>query len=44
MSSTCYMLNLTHITLLVLLHYLVKVEAHKMHMITNSPFNVNDDI
>jgi len=28
----------------MLLHYLVKFEAHKMHLNTNSAFNVNYEI
>jgi len=33
-------MNFTHLTWLMLLHYLVKVEAPKMHVNTNSVFNV----
>jgi len=38
--STCDGMNFTHITWLMLLHYLVKVETQKMHVNTNSVFNV----
>jgi len=34
-------MNLAHITRLMLLHYLVKVKTPKMHVNTNSAFNVN---
>jgi len=34
-------MNFTHLTWLVLLHYFVKVETPKMHVNTNSAFNVN---
>jgi len=34
-------MNCTHFTQFVLLHYLVKVETPKMHVNTNSAFNVN---
>jgi len=34
-------MNLTLLTCLVLLHYLIKVETPKMHVNTNSAFNVN---
>ena len=43
-SCTCDGVNLTHFTLLLLLHYLVKVETRKMHGNTNSAFNVNYEI
>jgi len=39
--STCYGMNLTHLTCLVLLHYFVKFETPKMHANTNSAFNAN---
>jgi len=41
-NSTCDITNLSHLTLLLLLHYLVKVEIPKMHVNTNSAFNVQD--
>jgi len=34
-------MNFTNLTLLMLLHYLVKVETPKMHVNTNSAFNFN---
>jgi len=34
-------MNFTHLTSLMLLHYLVKVEKLKMHVNTPSAFNVN---
>jgi len=34
-------MNFTHLTLLMLLHYLVKVEKPKMHVNTISAYNVN---
>jgi len=34
-------INFTHLTRLMLLHYLVKVETPKMHVKTNSAFNIN---
>jgi len=37
-------MNFTDLTYLLLLHYLVKVETPKMHMNTNSTFNVNYEI
>ena len=37
----CDGMNLTHLIWLVLLHYLVKIETPKMHVNTNSAFNVN---
>jgi len=40
-NSTCDDMNITHLTWLILLHYLVKVETLKMHVNTNSVFNVN---
>ena len=40
-NSTHDGMNFTHLTWLVLLHYLVKVETPKMHVNTNSTFNVN---
>jgi len=40
-NSTCDDMNFTHLTWLMLLHYLVKVETPKMHVNTNSVFNVN---
>jgi len=38
---TCEGMNFTHHTSFMLLHYLVKVETPKMHVNTNSAFNVN---
>jgi len=40
-ASTCDGMNFTLLTWLVLLHYLVRVETPKMHVNTNSAFNVN---
>jgi len=40
-NSTCDGMNFIHLTLFVLLHYLVKVETPKMNVNTNSAFNVN---
>ena len=40
-NSTYEDMNFTHLTWLMLLHYLVKVETLKMHVNTNSAFNVN---
>jgi len=40
-NSTCNGMNFTQLTSLMLLHYLVKVETPKMHVNTNSAFNVN---
>jgi len=40
-NSTCDGMNFIHLTWLMLLHYLVKVETPKMHVNTNSSFNVN---
>jgi len=39
-NSICDGMNFTHLTSLMLLHYLVKVETSKMHVNTNSPVNV----
>jgi len=41
MNDTCEGMNFTHLTWLLLLHYLVKVETPKMHVNTTSAFNVN---
>ena len=41
---TCDVMNLTNLIWLVLLHYLIKVETLKMHVNTNSAFNVNYNI
>jgi len=38
-SGTCEGMNFTHITALILLHYLVKVETPKMHLNTTSVFS-----
>jgi len=43
-NCTCDVMNLTHLTWLLLLHYLVKVETMKMHVNTNSAFNINYEI
>jgi len=40
-NNTCDGMNFTHLTLLTLLQYLVKVETSTMHVNTNSAFNVN---
>jgi len=40
-NSTCVGMNFIHLTWLVLLHYPVKAETPKMHVNTNSVFNVN---
>jgi len=40
MNDTCNGMNITHITTLMLLHYLVKVEKPKMNVDTTSAFNV----
>ena len=40
-NNTCDSLNFNHLTQLVLPHYLVKLETPKMHVNTNSSFNVN---
>jgi len=40
-NSTCDGMNLTHLTWLMLLDYLVKFETPKIHVNTNSAFNVN---
>jgi len=37
-------MNFVHLTWLMLLHYLVKFEPPKMHVNTNSAFNVNYEI
>jgi len=34
-------MNFTHLACLMSLHYLVKIETPKMHVNTNSAFNVN---
>jgi len=39
MNVTCEGMNFTHLTHLMLLHYLVKVETPKMHVNTTSAFN-----
>jgi len=41
---TCVGMNFTHVTWLMLLHHLVKVETPKMHVNPNSSFNVNYEI
>ena len=38
---TCDDMNFIHLTRLMLPHYLVKVETLKVHVNTNSAFNVN---
>ena len=40
-NSTCDDMNFTHLTWLMLLHYLVKFKTPKMHVNTNSAFNDN---
>jgi len=40
-NCTCDGMNFAHLTWLMILHYLVKLEASKMHLNTNSAFNVN---
>jgi len=40
-NCTCDGMNLTHLTWLVLPHYLIKIEIPKMHVNTNSAYNVN---
>jgi len=40
-NSTCDGMNFTDLTWLMLLYCLVKVETPKMHVNTNSAFNVN---
>ena len=37
-------MNFIHLAWLMLLHYVVKVETLKMHVNTNSSFNVNYEI
>jgi len=44
MNDTCEGMNFTHLTKLMLLHYLVKVKTLKMHVNTTSAFNVNYEI
>jgi len=41
MDRTCEGMNFAHLTKLLLLHYLVTFEILKIHMKTNSAFNVN---
>ena len=43
-NCTCDGMNFTHLTSLMLLHYLVKVETLRMHVNTNLAFNVNYEI
>jgi len=43
-NCTCEGMNFNHLTWLMLLHYLVKVQTPKMHVNTNSTFNVNYEI
>ena len=43
-NCVCDGMNFTHHTWLMLLHYLVKIEKQKMHVNTNSAFNVNYEI
>jgi len=40
-NSTCDGMNFTHLTWLMLLHYLVKFETPSVHVNTNSAYNVN---
>jgi len=44
MNDTHHGVNLAHLTYLMLLYYLVKVEMLKMHVNTNLAFNVNYEI
>jgi len=44
MNDTHHGVNLAHLTYLMLLHYLVKVETLKIHVNTNLAFNVNYEI
>jgi len=41
MNDTREGMNFTHLTQLIMLHYLVKVETPKMHVNTTSAYNVN---
>ena len=41
LNSTCDRMNFIHLTLLMSLHYLVKVETVKMHLNASSAFNVS---
>jgi len=41
MNNTCEGMNFTHLTKIMLLHYLVKVEKPKMYMNTTSAFSAN---
>jgi len=41
MNDTCEGMKVIHLTQLLLLHYLVKVDKPKMHVNTTSAFNVN---
>jgi len=43
-NCTCDGMNFTHLAWLMLLHDLVKFETSKMHVNTNSAFNVNYEI
>jgi len=43
-NCTCDGMNFVHLSWLMLLHYRVKVETPKMHVNTNSAFNVNYQI
>jgi len=43
-NCTCDSMNFSHLTWLMLLHYLVKVETPKMYANTNSAFNINYEI
>jgi len=40
-NDTCKGMNFTHLTQLLLLHYLVKLDTPKMHVNTTSASNVN---
>jgi len=43
-NGTCDGVNFTHLTWLMLLHYLVKFETPKMHVNINSAFNDSYEI
>jgi len=43
-NCTCACMNFTHLTWLMLLHCLVKVQTTKMHVNTNSAFSMNYEI
>jgi len=43
MNGTSEGMNITYLTLLMLLHYVVKVETPEMHVNATSAFNVNNN-